>query len=340
MSASFSDFLAQMAECPPLALSVLLALGVLLVNGWTDAPNAIAGAVSTGALSFRRAAALAAVCNLLGALCVTAVNASVAETVYSIARFSGGPHAASQALCAAMAAVVLWAAAAWRHGIPTSESHALLAGLSGAAAALEGGFSCIRWQRWGAVALGLLLSTAAGFGAGAWTERATRRWRCSRRFFRLLQIPGAAGSAFFHGAQDGQKFLGVFLLGAALAQGRQDWPSGPVPLWLTALCALPMALGTALGGRRIIDTLGREMVAPTPREGFSADAAGVLCLLAATALGLPVSTTHTRTAALLGVGASGGGPVNWSVARSILLAWALTFPGCLALGFLLTRLLG
>ena len=153
----------------------------------------------------------------------------MAETVYSIASFGGGPEAASLALCAAMGAVVLWAAAAWWWGIPTSESHALVAGISGAAAALEGDLSCIRWQKWGLVLLGLVLSTALGFWAGRWAEGATRGWGWSGRAYRVLQIPGAAGTAFLHGAQDGQKFLGVFLLGAALARGEQweGWPGLP-----------------------------------------------------------------------------------------------------------------
>ena len=337
MPASFSTFFAQAGENPALALSAVLTLGVLLVNGWTDAPNAIAGAVVTGALPFGRAVLLAAVCNFLGVLCVTAVNASVAETVYAIAAFRGGPEAACLALCAAMGAVVIWASAAWRWGIPTSESHALVAGISGAAAALEGSFFCIRWQKWGLVVLGLLLSTALGFGAGRWAEGITRSWRWSGRIYRAFQIPGAAGAAFLHGAQDGQKFLGVFLLGAVLARGEQGTQLGEIPLWLTAACAAFMALGTGIGGRRIIDTVGRDMVSLGPREGFSADLAGVLCLLLATVLGLPVSTTHTRTAALLGVGSAGGRPANWSVARSIALAWLCTFPGCLGLGWLLAR---
>ena len=236
-----------------------------------------------------------------------------------------------------MGAVVLWAAAAWWWGIPTSESHALAAGLSGAALALEGSLGCIRWQRWGAVLLGLVLSVAAGLWAGRQTERLTRRWPLSPKLFRLCQIPGAAGTAFFHGAQDGQKFIGVFLLGSALAQGRQETQILRVPLWLMVLCAAAMAAGTALGGRRIIDTVCREMVSLGPREGFSADLAGILCLLAATLLGLPVSTTHTRTAALLGVGAAGPRGVDRRVVRSVLLAWLATFPGCMALGYVLAR---
>ena len=337
MSASFFTFFALMVENPALTVSVLLTLAVLVVNGWTDAPNAIAGAVVTGALSFRRAVALAAVCNFLGVLCVTAVYPSVVETIYSIAAFGGGPRAASLALCAAMGAVVLWAAAAWWWGIPTSESHALAAGLSGAALALEGSLGCIRWQRWGAVLLGLVLSVAAGLWAGRQTERLTRRWPLSPKLFRLCQIPGAAGTAFFHGAQDGQKFIGVFLLGSALAQGRQETQILRVPLWLMVLCAAPQAAGAPRGGRRVIDTGCREMVAQGAREGFSADLAGILCLLAATLLGLPVSTTHTRTAALLGVGAAGPRGVDRRVVRSVLLAWLATFPGCMALGYVLAR---
>lgn len=259
MSHSFFAFVQQLGETPALALFTLLTLGVLLVNGWTDAPNAIAGAVVTGALPFRRAVILAAVCNFAGVCCVTAVNASVAETVYSIAAFSGGPQAASIALSAGMAGVVVWAVVCWRWGIPTSESHALVAGITGAAVALEGSWSCVRWESWGKVLLGLLLSTAAGFWCGRQMGRWAGTWRGSDRLFCCLQLPGAAATAFFHGAQDGQKFLGVFLLGAALVQGRQDEQTFVVPIWLLAFCAVGMALGTGMGGRRIIDTVGREI---------------------------------------------------------------------------------
>ena len=338
MPVSFFAFVHQAAHSPPLALTALLTLAVLVVNGWTDAPNAIAGAVVTGALPFRRAVVLAAVCNFLGVLCVTAVNTSVAETVYSIASFQGGPRAALTALCAAMAAVVLWAGLAWIFGIPTSESHALVAGISGAAAALEGSFSCVRWDCWAKVGLGLILSAAAGFGAGWAARRGLGRLSLSPARFRLLQLPGAAAAAFLHGAQDGQKFLGVFLLGCALAQGRGDEQTFLVPMWLMVLCAVFMALGTLMGGRRIIDTVGRDMVELGPREGLSADAGSVCCLALSTALGLPISTTHTRTAALLGVGRAGGGRVDWGVAGRIALAWVLTFPGCTALGWWSARL--
>lgn len=333
MHLSFLFFVEEVFQSPALSAVVLLTLAVLIVNGWTDAPNAIAGAVVTGALSFRGAVALAAVCNFLGVLCITSVNASVAETIYSIASFHGGSRAALTALCAALCAIVLWAAGAWYFGIPTSESHALVAGISGAAVALEGSFSCIHWEQWGKVLLGLLLSTLAGFWAGQQVQRLLCRFHASPRFFQLVQLPGAAGAAFLHGAQDGQKFLGVFLLGTALAQGHGDAQELVIPLWLMALCAAGMALGTLMGGKKIIDTVGREMVAMGPREGAASDLGSSACLLFATMLGLPVSTTHTKTAAVLGAGAAQGSPVDHRVAGRIVLAWVLTLPGCAALGY-------
>ena len=338
MPLSFFDFLAQAGREPALLITALLTLAVLVVNGWTDAPNAIAGAVVTGALPFRRAVALAAVCNFLGVLCVTSVNASVADTIYSLASFGGGSRAALAALCAAMAAVVLWAALAWCFGIPTSESHALAAGVSGAAVALEGSFSCLRWDSWGKVLLGLLLSALAGFGAGRLAARRLRTVKVSDRTLLGTQVPGAALAAFLHGAQDGQKFLGIFLLGTTLARGQGGQSSPLIPLWLMALCAGFMALGTLMGGRRIIDRVGRDMVSLGPREGLAADLGSIACLLGATALGLPVSTTHTRTCALLGVGSAGGGRVDRRVAGEVALAWLLTFPGCGAVGYWSARL--
>ena len=333
---TFSGFLAQLSD-PSFRLVVLLTLGVLLVNGWTDAPNAIATAVSSGTLSYPSAVALAAGCNLLGAAVTAALRPAVAWSIYSLADFGPRPGAALCALCAALGSVVLWAAAAWVLGIPTSESHALAAALTGAAAALGGGLSNVNGRVWAGLLWGLILSVGLGFLLG----RRLGRLRTRRRgaaFYRRAQAAGAAAMAFLHGAQDGQKFLGVFLLGTALAQGQRE--SGPMapPFWLLALCALTMALGTCLGGRRILDTLGRDMVRLDPRQGCRADLAGGICLLLCTLLGLPVSTTHAKTAAMLGVG-SAGGSAGWRTARAIGLTWLLTFPGCALLGFLLTRTL-
>lgn len=305
----------------PLLPVLLLLTAVIFVNGWTDAPNAIATPVASGVLPFPAAAAMAAACNLLGVVCSAAVNDAVARTLYSIADF--GPHALT-ALTAALASAVLWGVAAWRFGIPTSESHALVAGLTGAALALGAGR--LRLAPLALVGLGLALSLALGAALGRLAGRLLPKGRPG--FYRKGQVAGAALTAFLHGAQDGQKFLGVLALALTLGAGGYA-----VPTWAAFWCAGCMALGTLLGGRRIIDTVGRKMVLLTPRSGFAADLGCAAALALCTALGLPVSTTHVKTAAILGAGASPDG----KVAGSLGLAWLLTFPLCGGIAFLLVK---
>ena len=340
----FAAFMRQALSSPPLFGTVLLILGVIFVNGWTDAPNAIATCVATRCMPPRAAVAMAAVCNLAGVVVMTGVSAGVAQTVFSLADFGGERRAAQIALCAAMTAIVLWAFAAWRFGIPTSESHALLAGVSGAAVALSGGFGALDPAAWRRVLWGLLLSAGlgfvSGFAAAKGIARAFRdvRYGKAQRFFCAGQILGGAAMAFLHGAQDGQKFIGIFLLGISLAGGAVDF--GRVPVWLMALCAAVMGLGTSLGGYRIIKSVGMDMVRLQKFEGFAADAAGAFCLLISTLTALPVSTTHTKTTAVMGAGAARRvRGVHWNVARDMALAWVLTFPLCGLVGYAMAKAL-
>jgi PiT family inorganic phosphate transporter len=341
----FSGFLAQLAQNPALLVTVLLTLAVVLVNGWTDAPNAIATAISTRAIAPRPAILMAAVFNFLGILVMTAFNRTVAQTIYSMVNFGDNAREALVALCAAMVAIVLWAVAAWAFGIPTSESHALIAGLTGAAIAMHGGLSGINGGEWVKVVYGLVLSTflgfAMGFAAVRLIEAAFRRAdrRKTTGFFQKAQIAGAAAMAFMHGAQDGQKFMGVFLLGMALARGSAGAAVFDIPLWLVVLCSLGMGLGTSIGGYRIIKAVGMDMVKLETYQGFAADMAGAGCLLASSLTGIPVSTTHTKTTAIMGVGAARRlRSVDWSVVREMVLTWVLTFPGCGLIGFIMARL--
>lgn len=332
--------MSQLSHTPALALVSLLIFAVLLVNGWTDAPNAIATAVASGALSFRRAVVLAAFFNLLGVFTAATFFPAVAQTICDAADFGGDSAAACSALCAALAAIALWATLAWRFGIPTSESHALLAGLAGAALALPGGLSNLRPGPWIKVLIGVALSVFLGWWLGGKVAVPLSKAGFSNGFLRKAQVLGACAMAFLHGAQDGQKFLGVFLLGAALSQGRWDPDTFVVPMWLIVFCALSMALGTLMGGRRIVEKIGRDLVPLSPAAGLAADLGGAGALLLCTLLGLPVSTTHTKTSAILGAGTALGGHADPASARSILLTWLFTFPGCGLLGFLLVRGLG
>ena len=328
-----------------LLVSTLLTLGVILVNGWTDAPNAIATCVSTRAIGVRKAIVMAAIFNFLGVFVMTSINASVAMTIYNMVDFGGDAQASLIALCAAMAAIVLWATAAWYFGIPTSESHALIAGLSRAAVAIQNNFSGINGSEWVKVLYGLLLSTLLGFGLGFVTSKLTvllfrnqNRMKCER-FFGGAQVAGGAAMAFMHGAQDGQKFMAVFLLGAALSGGHSEMTDFVVPIWLMILCSVVMGLGTSIGGYRIIKSVGMDMVKLKPYQGFAADLSAALCLLLSSLTGIPVSTTHTKTTAIMGVGAAKRlRNVNWAVVKDLILTWICTFPGCGLLGFLMAKL--
>ncbi len=345
MTVTLEDFLSQLILNPALVITSILTLGVVLVNGWTDAPNAIATCVSTRSMGPRAAIIMAAVFNFLGVLVMTAINATVAQTIYKLVDFGGDSHEALVALCAALFAIVLWATAAWWFGIPTSESHALIAGISGAAIALQGGISGINPAEWVKVIYGLVLSTGMGFGSG-WLivkliEKTCYDFDRRKTFcpFKNAQIAGGAGMAFMHGAQDGQKFMGVFMLGMFLAQGQANVTEFQIPIWLMLLCSAVMALGTSIGGYRIIKSVGMDMVKLDKHQGFSADLAAVICLLIASVTGIPVSTTHTKTTAIMGVGAAKRlSSVNWGIVREMVLAWVLTFPGCGLVGWLMAEL--
>ena len=343
MTIPLTDFLSQVFSNPMLAVTVALTLGVIMVNGWTDAPNAIATCVSTRSMRAPNAIIMAAVFNFLGVLVMTLINSKVAMTIYNMVDFGGNTHEATVALCAALFAIVVWATAAWAFGIPTSESHALIAGLSGAAIALHSSLDGINFSEWVKVLYGLALSTVLGFGTGFAATRLTERCRNLNRrkttaFFKKAQIAGGAGMAFMHGAQDGQKFMGVFLLGIFLVNG-QTATEFSVPMWLMVLCSVVMALGTSIGGYRIIKSVGMDMVKLQPYQGFAADAGATFCLLLSSLTGIPVSTTHTKTTAIMGVGASRRlSAVNWKIVGEMALAWVLTFPGCGLLGFVMAKL--
>lgn len=345
MDISFSFFVQQISQNPILAVTVFLTLCVIFVNGWTDAPNAIATCVSTRSMPVNAAIFMSAIFNFLGVLVMTLFNSTVAMTITNMVNFGGDNEAALVALCAALFAIVIWAVAAWYFGIPTSESHALIAGLSGAAIALQGGISGINGGEWLKVLYGLVLSTALGFFTGFLCCKLTTLLcaRADRRktegFFRYGQIFGGAAMSFMHGAQDGQKFMGVLLLGLMLLNGADHTDGIALPVWMMLLCSLVMGLGTSVGGKKIIKSVGMDMVRLEKYQGFSADIASALCLLFSSLFGIPVSTTHTKTTAIMGVGAVKRlSAINFSVVKEMVLTWVLTFPGCGLIGFIMAKL--
>ena len=343
---SFSNFLMYIfgAGSIELRMAVVLILGVIFVNGWTDAPNAITASVSTGAVSLRGGILLAAVFNFVGALTMGILNSSVLRSIGEMTMLldSGGEEAV-MILSAALLSIIIWSTIAWIFGIPTSESHALISGIVGAALAYKGGLIGNGIIAIRIAIIGLAISLPVGFllGAGIGKMLDIIAFNCNyltAKRVKGLQRIGAAAMAFMHGAQDSQKFAGVFL-GAICMSGGYSGNVDRVPLWLTIICSIVISIGTAAGGYRIIKRVGMGTVELTPIKGLAADIAGSTCMLGASVLGMPVSTTHTATASVIGAGISSSPrKINVSSVKEMMIAWILTFPCCGLISFLAVKL--
>lgn len=319
--------------------SILLIIVVIYVNGLTDAPNSVATCITTGCMSLKSAVFMSAVFNVIGVVVMTVLNSSVAQTILTMVDFGDDTKRASIAVAASLFSIVLWAVIAWWFGIPTSESHALIAGVSGGAIAINNSLEGINTAEWLKAVYGLFTSCFGGFILGFLICKLVIvvfrniKKKKSNTFFTIAEIIAAASMSFMHGAQDGQKFFAVFTMCAGVRIGESN------NMFLIILCALVMGLGTATGGKKIIKSVGMDMVKLEKYQGFSADVASSVALLLSTVLGFPVSTTHAKTTAMMGAGAAKSKrSLNTSVIKDIALTWLLTFPGCGLLGFVVTKL--
>jgi len=307
-------------------LIAVLALAVLFdyINGFHDTANAIATSVSTRALSPRLAIAMSATANFVGALTGTAVAHTIGAGLIT-PQAEGGLVVAS-----ALIGAIVWNLLTWRLGIPSSSSHALIGGLLGASA------TAVDFSAWqvdgilGKVILPLFGSPIAGFAIGfalmvlifQLFQRVHPKTMNDR--FRRLQVLSAAYMAFSHGSNDAQKTMGVMTLALVSAGVLTEFK---VPLWVIILAASAISLGTAAGGWRIIRTMGTKVVKLDPVHGFAAETTAASVIFGASILGMPVSTTHVISSAILGVGSSDRfRAVHWGVARRIGIAWVLTLP--------------
>lgn len=304
---------------------VVVALVFDYTNGFHDAANAIATSVSTRALTPRIALALAAVMNFVGAF----LGQEVANTVGKVITPPDNTHGLVVVMAGLLGAIA-WNLLTWYYGLPSSSSHALIGGLVGAAIASG---STVKWDVIREkVLIPMIASPLFGFAAGAvvmlaimWIFAKRNPHRVGRGF-RLAQTVSAAAMALGHGLQDAQKTMGVIFL--ALVTGGYAAANDDLPFWVIFSAAAAISLGTYAGGWRIMRTLGRRIIHLDPARGFAAEsvAAGVL-YTTAFAFEAPISTTHTITSAVMGVGATKRvSAVRWGVARSIVTAWVLTFP--------------
>ncbi len=333
MQQIFTDFLYGFTFCSILA--------VVYMNGFTDAPNAIATSVGTNALSMKNACRLSCVMNVAGVLLSFITKPSVAVTMQKLLYFSDDTKIAVACVCAGMWSVFLWAFAAWFFGIPTSESHSLLAGLAGAVMASETNFSVFNKGEFITVVIGLIVSISIGFLFAAGFYRCLYKYKkhFSSSTLLRLQIVCSALLSFLHGAQDGQKFTGIFLLFQSFVNRNAQQNAGMLPLYVI-ISALVMGAGSLVGGKRIIQSVGFDMTPLSCLQGVASDLSACLGLAVCTFFGMPVSTTHVKTMSVVGVGFSEKKRnINKNLIIEILLTWLFTFPGCGLLGFLTMRIL-
>ena len=316
---------------------VVLGLAFEFVNGFHDAANAIATVVATRVLTPTQAILMAGVINIAGA-----------QSGEAVAKTLGGGIVDKQIVTqdlvvAALIAAIAWDLGTWLFGLPTSSSHALIFGLIGAAVS-QHGFGVVIADGVGKTSFGIVYSPALAFLVG-YLVMLSVYWLLFRasfsavnRFFGRAQIVSSAYMAFSHGGNDGQKTMGVIAL-ALYAYGGSVGAL-EIPTWVKLVCAIAMGIGTATGGWRIMKTMGQRITALTPVHGFAAETSAATVIEIATRFGIPISTTHAISGAILGVGATRRlSAVRWGVAGRIVTAWVLTIPSCFILGYVVAVLL-
>lgn len=332
------------------AIVIVLSVGFDFVNGFHDTANAIATVVATRVLTPLQAILMASSLNFAGAMMGTAVAKTIASGLVP-------PEVAAQhqhTIIAALLAAIVWNLITWFYGIPSSSSHALIGGMLGAAIAATGSVGTPKWdQVLAKVIVPLIASPLVGFAATWLLTVLLLRLFLKRTpsqvqgTFGKLQIFSSAFMAFSHGGNDAQKTMGIMALALLSFQhhGRQVpvIKDLPIPDWIKITAAVAMGMGTAVGGWRVIKTMGHKLARIQPIHGFAAETAAASIIETASRLGSPLSTTHVISAAILGAGASRGfGAVKWNIAGSIVTAWLLTIPVCMTLAglfFWLLRLL-
>lgn len=329
------DGLALLAIAPVLFV-LLLVLYAEMVNGWTDAPNAIVTVVSTGVLPTRVAVMIAVIFNMIGAASGTAVAATIGKGIVDSSAIT------LPAIAAAMASIIAWGHFAAHKGLPVSKSHALVAGLTGAGLATAGPDALI-WSGWQLVLIGLAFSSFIGLTLG-WivgkvvtlfavqlSKREVLRPAQMKTLFDRLQMCSATAMAWNHGLNDGQKFIGIFALVLVLGGFSSEFT---IPWWSIVICAITMGIGTMFGGWRIIRTVGMRMTKLTSMQGFAAELTASCIIFFVSRFGIPLSTTHTINTSIVGVvAAKDTREVRWNVLGRIVLAWVVTFPICGGLSF-------
>jgi PiT family inorganic phosphate transporter len=334
-----------MPELALLVLVIVAAIGFGVVNGFNDAANSVAASIGSRAISPRNAIILAAFCNFAGAATGLEVARTIGKGILDPEIIESLPEiTAFLILIAALAAVIIWGTIATRRGLPVSISHSFVTGLAAAGAAVLG-WGAVIWGVMQRIGISVVAAPTLGFIGGfvvmvilLWAFRRSAPARM-RVVFSRLQWLTTAFLAYSHGKNDGQMPIGIITLALFIYTGEVEiWDS--IPWWVIIVSALAISSGIAMGGWRVIKTVGIRITALQPIHGFATQASAATVIEIASRLGIPVSTTHCATAATMGVGATKRlSAVRWGVTRNIVLAWVLTFPISGALGWAIASLL-
>ena len=328
-----------MPDFPPLLILIIaLAIGFGVVNGFNDAANSVAASIGSRALSPRNAIILAACFTMAGAATGTAVARTIGKGILA-------PEAISYlTVIAGLGAIIVWGSIATYYGVPVSITHGFVAGLAAAGVAVAGS-GAVMWGVMQTILVSVATAPALGFVGGfglmvllLWVFRRSAPARM-RVVFSRLQWLTTAFLAYSHGLNDGQMPIGVITMALVIYTGQASlWDN--IPWWVIVVSAVAISSGTAIGGWRVIRTVGMRVTALEPIHGFTADVSAAAVIWGASRLGIPVSTTHCASSAIMGVGATKRlSAVRWGVARRIVAAWIITFPVCGGLGYLFARLL-
>ncbi len=308
-----------------IGITVILALSFDFINGFHDTANAIATAVSTKALTPREAIMIAAVMNFAGAVAFTGVAKTISKDIVNLEAINNG----SLVIIVALLSAIIWNLITWYFGIPSSSSHALIGSIAGAAI-IAAGTAAINFTGFISIVEALILSPLIAFATGytmftifKYIFKSFNLSKTNRRF-RRLQALTAAIQSFAHGTNDAQKSMGIITM--ALVSSNLCKP-GSIPLWVQVCCATAMAMGTSIGGWRIIKTVGTQIMKIKPVNGVAADLSSALIIFGASKVGLPVSTTHVISSAIMGVGTSYRvKAVKWNTGKRMVITWFITLP--------------
>lgn len=344
---NFTTFINELVDNPLIFTAFILLIIVMIMNGVVDAPNGVATTIATRALYIDHALVLSTVCNFLGVLAISLTNAKVSLTIYNLIDFTTVPKG-NHAIVAALLGIIVYMIISWIIRIPTSSSHAIVAVLIGSSLAVHGGFSGISSKAVLAVLIGIVISIFVAYFLGIHVNRLIikafryKDRRESKKTFDKLQIISGGMMSFAHGLQDGQKLIGILMIMmATMGYNHGEMNSfGVIPFWLQGIVALTMGIGTIIGIKKVVKSIGMKVANLESFEGFASNISAFTTVIVASLIGIPISTTQTSVMAIMGAGvAKRKSNVNWDYVKYLSRTWFLTFPLCGIISFILTKIL-